>query len=407
MVSHFRFAPLLALALALVPLALDAYLPAFTKIAEHLRISPHEVGLTLSIYVFLLAFGQLVGGPLSDRYGRCPVLFAGLAVFIVGSLLVAMADSLSSMLGWRALQAFGGGWVAVSVPAIVRDHTSGNDTARLFSLIALIMFIAPALAPALGTLLLSVMGWSGIFQFLAVYAILVSVLLRLFLFPALPPTPPPRREPLRALVGNYRHVLGHRTAILLILMQALVFSVMLIYVTHASFLYQDWLGLGNSSFALMFALNVSALAGVALLNRRLLRHFEPEQIFAVAIRLQTLAVVLLLFVLVLPVPRWLLVPSMMIVLGCMGAIGPNVQASIMQYFRELGGTAAAVLGTTQFALGGVLSALSTLVVQGHVGRVGISMFVTSLLAASLVRPVRRSRQALLARAADVGVTSAR
>jgi DHA1 family bicyclomycin/chloramphenicol resistance-like MFS transporter len=378
-----------------VPLALDAYLPSFTQIADHLGVSPHEVGLTLSVYVFLLAFGQLIGGPLSDRYGRCPVMFAGLAVFIAGSLLVTTADSLSAMLGWRALQAFGGGWVAVSVPAIVRDHTSGNDTARLFSLIALIMFIAPALAPALGTLLLSVMGWRGIFHFLAVYAILVSVLLRLFLFPVLPATPPSQREPLRALVGNYRHVLGHRTAILLVLMQALVFSVMLIYLTHASFLYQDWLGLGNGSFSLMFALNVSALAGVALLNRRLLRHFEPEQIFGVAVRLQTLAVILLCFILVLPAPRWLLIPAMMLVLGCMGAIGPNVQASIMQYFRELGGTAAAVLGTTQFALGGVLSALSALVVQGHAGRVGISMFITSLLAASLVRPVRRSRATLI------------
>ena len=141
--SHRRIAPLLALAVALIPFALDAYLPAFPVIARDLGVSSSEVGLTLSVYVFLLALGQLVGGPLSDRFGRRPVLLAGIAIFIAGSLLVTTAESLPFMLAWRAVQAFGGGWVAVSVPAIVRDRTSGAETARLFSLIALIMFLAP------------------------------------------------------------------------------------------------------------------------------------------------------------------------------------------------------------------------------------------------------------------------
>lgn len=351
------------------------------------------MGLTLSIYVFVLALGQLVGGPLSDRFGRRPILLAGLAVFIAGSLLVSAADSLGAMLGWRAVQAFGGGWVAVSVPAIVRDRTSGTETARLFSLIALIMFLAPALAPTIGTALMAVMGWRGIFDVLAVYAVLVGVLMQTLLFRRLQAPGPRRRQPLRALVTNYRHVLAHGTAMRLVALQALLFSVLMLYLTHVPFLLQDWLGLSSSGFSVVFAANVAAMAGVALLNRRLLRHLEPRQILAVAVPVQCLAAVLLLAVTALPVARWLLLPALMLVVASMGALSPNVQASVMQFFRELGGTAAALLGAVQFAGGGLISAGSALLVAGEAWRVAASMLLCVTLASVLMIPVNRRLRA--------------
>lgn len=348
-------------------------------------MSTNEVGLTLSVYVFVLALGQLIGGPLSDRFGRRPILLAGLGVFIVGSLLVAAAATLPAVLASRALQAFGGGWVAVSVPAIVRDRTSGNETARLFSLIALIMFLAPAIAPTLGTLFLTLAGWRGIFWFLAGYALLVGVLLQLLLFHRLDANPR-EREPLHALITNYRHVLGHGTAMLLVALQALNFGVLILYLTHSPFLLQDWLGLGNAGFATVFAANVGAMACVALLNRWLLRRFAPRQILAVAVPMQCLAVALLLAVTALPVPRWLLVPALMAIVASMGATSPNVQASVMQFFRALGGTAAALLGAVQFAGGGLISAASALLANGNAPRVAGSMLACSLLAVLLTMP---------------------
>tara|TARA_Y100001933_G_C19001529_1_gene564823 strand:- start:1853 stop:3004 length:1152 start_codon:yes stop_codon:yes gene_type:complete len=378
---------------ALVPFALDAYLPAFPDIARDLGVPINEVGLTLSVYVFVLAAGQLVGGPLSDRFGRRPVVFAGLAVFIIGSLMVTTATSLPAMMGWRALQAFGGGWVAVSVPAIVRDQTSGRETARLFSLISLIMFIAPAIAPTVGTALMAVLGWHGIFEFLALYAMLVAVLLQTLLFPRAP-VGTGRREPLAALVTNYRHVLGHGTVMMLVALQAVAFSVLLIYLTHAPFLLQNWLGLDNRAFSMVFAVNVAAMAGVSLLNRRLLHRLEPYQILRVSVPLQLTAVLALLAIIVTDAPRWLVIPGLMALIGTMGAIAPNVQASVMQFFRELGGTAAAVLGAVQFAGGGVLSALSALIVQGHAERVALAMLACACAASLLVWPVAaRLRQA--------------
>lgn len=383
---------------ALVPFALDAYLPAFPAIARDFGVSSSEVGLTLSVYIFVLAAGQLVGGPLSDRFGRRPVLFAGLAVFIAGSVLVATANSLPFMLTWRALQAFGGGWVAVSVPAIVRDRTSGTETARLFSLIALIMFLAPAIAPTVGSLLLAFTGWEGIFEFLAVYAVLVGWLLQRYLFRGTPPAPRGRGQPLHTLFTNYRHVLGHGTTMLLVVLQSLAFGVMMIYLTHSPFLLQDWLGLDNRGFSAVFAVNVAAMASVALLNRRLLRHYQPRQILAVSVRLQTVAVTLLLAVLTLPVPRWLLIPALMLIIAAMGATSPNVQASVMQFFRELGGTAAALMGAVQFAGGGIVSALSAVLVQEHAARVAVAMLACSLLASLLMFPI--GRRLKIARAVD-------
>ena len=378
--------------MALVPLALDAYLPAFPDIATDLGVSTSEVGLTLSIYVMLLAAGQLVGGPLSDRFGRRSIMFSGLAIFITGSILVTTTSSLPLMLSARAVQAFGGGWVAVSVPAIVRDRSSGSDTARLFSLIALIMFMAPAIAPALGSALMGAAGWHGIFWFLAGYGVLVALLLHRFLFRGLPAAPR-NRQPLHTLITNYRHVLGHGTTMLLVLLQALTFSVLVIYITHASFLLQDWLGLGNSGFSAVFALNVVAMAAVSMLNRLLLRHFQPRHILAVAVRFQLVAVLMLLAVTLLDLSRWLVIPALMLIVGSMGASSPNVQASVMQYFKKLAGTAAALLGAFQFAGAGVVSAASAVLVRGHAERVALSMLACALIASLIMLPIgRRLRQ---------------
>src|SRR5690606_22548127 len=185
--SDFRLALVLAVAVALGPFALDAYLPAFPAIAATLGVALGDVGLTLSVYVIGLAAGQIIGGPLSDRYGRRPIMYGGLAVFVLGSVLVALSNALSLMLVARGVQAFGGGWVAVCVPAIVRDRVSGNEAARLFSLIALIMFIAPALAPSLGTLLLHWGGWQAVFLYLAGYGAIVLLLMRFTIFRGPPP----------------------------------------------------------------------------------------------------------------------------------------------------------------------------------------------------------------------------
>ncbi len=364
---------------AIGPFALDTYLPAFPDIAADLGVDLPAVGRTLSVYVFALGLAQLVAGPLSDRYGRRVVLFSGLAIFAVASVMVALSDSLGAMMLWRMAQAIGGACCAVSVPAIVRDRTHGQASASLFSLIGIVMLVAPALAPAIGSLLLYQFSWPAIFLFLALYALVVAGTLQRFLFRNLP-VAGKTRTPARTLVTNYVQVVTHGTTMRFIAIQTLAFSVMLVFITHASFIYQDWFGVSNRMFSLLFAANVAAMVTANLLNRRLLKSFHSTQILRAGCAIQAVAVLSLLAVLasgggLLSVALCLVVTG-----GCLGVIIPNNIANALEFFPNLGGTASALLGATQFALGGLISALSTVLVGATPLPVGLVMAACTLSA---------------------------
>ncbi|MET4026313.1 DHA1 family bicyclomycin/chloramphenicol resistance-like MFS transporter [Marinobacter sp. MBR-99] len=356
--SHFQLALLLGMTVALGPLALDAYLPAFPAIAREFAIPHADVGLTLSAYVATLGMAQLVGGPLSDRYGRRNILFIGLAVFALASLMVALADNLASMIAWRVIQGIGGAFCAVSVPAIVRDQVGGQEAARLFGLIGLIMFIAPAAAPSLGALMLALGDWHWIYVLLAAYAFILAVVLQLALFPRLKPRPR-AVTPVRTLVTNYMLVLKHRTTMRFVGIQVMCFSSMMLFITHSSFIYQEWFGLSNSTFSVLFAANIGVMAALNLVNRPLLRTFSSVVLLRVQVIIQFVMLVGLVSVVVLDGPLWAVAGFIIAAVGCQGGIVPNNMANALEFFPHMGGTAAAMLGASQFTLAGAISALSS------------------------------------------------
>ncbi|OJS99292.1 multidrug effflux MFS transporter [Marinobacter nauticus] len=356
--SHFQLALLLGMTVALGPLALDAYLPAFPAIAREFAIPHADVGLTLSAYVATLGMAQLVGGPLSDRYGRRNILFIGLAVFALASLMIALADNLSSMIAWRVVQGIGGAFCAVSVPAIVRDQVGGQEAARLFGLIGLIMFIAPAAAPSLGALMLALGDWHWIYVFLAAYAFFLAVVLQLALFPRLKPRPR-ATTPVKTLVTNYVLVLKHRTTMRFVGIQVMCFSSMMLFITHSSFIYQEWFGLSNSAFSILFAANIGVMAALNLINRPLLRTFSSVVLLRVQVIIQFVMLVGLVSVVLLDGPLWAVAGFIIAAVGCQGGIVPNNMANALEFFPHMGGTAAAMLGAFQFTLAGAISALSS------------------------------------------------
>jgi len=354
--SHPAIALILAMAMALGPLALDTYLPAFPAMASDLGVTVHQVSLTISLYVFVMAFGQLFGGPLSDHFGRDRIMLAGMALFSVASLLIWFTDNLTEVLILRVLQAFGGGWAMVCVPALVRDRLSGQEAARFFSLIGLMMVVAPAVAPSIGSALLAFTGWSGIFIFLCIYSFAVTILLRLLVFSGY-------QRPVHAehisFIGRYKAVLATRPAMRFMFAGAMGFSVMLLFITHASYIYQQEFGVSPSVFALLFGANVIMMLVMNLLNRQLLRRFIPAQILRWVLTIQFFAILLLMAVTYAGAGLWLFVPSMVLAIGLLGAVSPNTQACYMEYFPQHGGTAAALMGATQFFVAALISAAST------------------------------------------------
>ncbi|WP_346341313.1 multidrug effflux MFS transporter [Marinobacter sp. BW6] len=395
LLSHLHLAILLGMTVALGPLALDAYLPAFPEIADGLGVDHGHVGLTLSAYVTTLGLAQLVGGPLSDRYGRKPVLFGGLLIFMAGAVMVSLADSLSDMVLWRIAQGIGGAFCAVSVPAIVRDEVSGQDAARLFGLIGLIMFIAPAAAPSLGSLMLALGEWHWIFLMLACYAAFLVLTLQVALFPRLQPRTP-TTTPIRSLVTNYLLVLRHKTTMRFIGIQVLCFSTMLLFITHSSFIYQEWYGLSNSTFAILFAANIAFMAALNLINRPLLRRFSSVQLVRAQVIAQCLTLVALVASVQFHGPLWLVAGCIIVAIGCQGGIVPNNMANAMEFFPNLSGTAAALLGASQFTIAGAVSTLSSVSGDLTLLSIAISMLACSsgavLLALGAPRAVALAKE---------------
>lgn len=367
---------------ALGPLALDAYLPAFPEIADSLSVGHGQVGLTLSVYVAALGLAQLLGGPLSDRYGRQQVLFTGLAVFSCAAFMVAQAETLPEMLGWRVIQGIGGAFCAVSVPAIVRDQTSGQDAARLFGLIGLVMFIAPAAAPSIGSALLYFSEWHSIFLMLTGYGVVLAVVLHFVLFRRLPPRQKDH-TPVSTLITNYGLVLRHRVTMRFVGIQAMCFSAMLVFITHASFIYQEWFGLSNATFSVLFAANIVTMASLNLFNRRLLNRYQSVQILRVCVFLQAAAVIVLVICAWAGAPYWVIAACIIAAVGFMGAIVPNNMANALEFFPQLGGTAAAMLGASQFTVAGAVSALSTALAGGTLLPIVLTMAACVLVAAVL------------------------
>ena len=359
--SELRLALVLAMSVAIAPFALDAYLPAFPQMAAFLGVTVHDISLSVSVYIGALAIGQLTGGPLADRYGRQVVMLVGLAIFAAASLFISQTKTLDQLLLLRAVQAFSGGWVVVCVPALVRDRVRGIQSAKLFSLIGLMVVAAPALAPAIGGFLLEWQGWNSIFIFLFIYGVLVLAVLKLTVFSAPPPVQFRKADNHHApLWRRYLRVLQTPTALQFIFLQASVFSAMMLFVTHASFIYQEHFSVTTGGFAALFGANVVVMAVMMTLNRLLLSHFSPVAILRGAVALQGIGVLLLLCATQLLPVLWLFAPAMMLSIGAIGAISPNAQAVYMENFSENGGTAAALMGATQFGVAGLVSAASSL-----------------------------------------------
>jgi len=396
--SHLRLALLLGMTVALGPFALDTYLPAFPAIGADLGAEPAAVGRTLAAYVAVFGAGQLLGGPLSDRYGRRPVLLAGLAIFAVAAAMVAQAQTLAAMSAWRAVQGLGGAFCGVSVPAIVRDRTRGNEAARLFGLIGLVMFVAPAAAPGIGSLLLWSASWQAIFIALAVYAALLAILLQRALFRHLP-TRTPDRTPVRTLLTNYVGVFRSGATMRFVGIQAMAFSVMLVFLTHASFIYQGFYGLSNTAFSLLFAANIAAMAGINLVNRRLLRHYDASVVLRGAVISQSIAAAALLLLGANQAPVTAVAPAIIATVACMGAIAPNNMANVLEFFPTRGATAAAVLGATQLTCAGLISAASTWIAGDTLTPIVVTMALAQAGALALALRAPTAMRRALAREA--------
>lgn len=343
---------LLALLTVISPLAVDMYLPAMLNMAQDLNTSIHWVELSISTYLMGFAIGQLAGGPLSDRFGRRPLILLGLSIFTLGSFFLANTDSLQALLIMRFFQALGGGLANVNASAIVRDRFSGGDVARMLSIVAMITMMAPLLAPFLGAFMLNMGGWRSIFYLLSLYGLLALFTLGL----QLPETLNKDGRQYNGPWQDYLRIIKHSITLRLILVQSFAFSGMFIFITAASYLYLQHFGISPTLFPWVFGANVLVMMVMNRLNISLLYRYHSQQILTAGIALQALCALLLVcaFVFKPSVSLWWIMPFIMVSVGSVGLIAANATSLILHEFKDISATANALTGVIQYCLGALM-----------------------------------------------------
>ncbi|MAR01111.1 MAG: Bcr/CflA family drug resistance efflux transporter [Oceanospirillaceae bacterium] len=345
---------LLAMLTAVGPLGIDMYLPAMAQISDSLNSDIHHVELSVSTFLLGFATGQILGGPMSDRFGRKPVILLGLTIYTLASAALVWTGSLDQLLLLRVLQALGGGFAVVNSTAIVRDLFQGKDIARVLSMVAIIMMSAPLLAPMIGSGILQLAEWPMIFASLCLYSgILLLVLLSL-----LPESLPRERRQRQQPWKGYARVIQHPVARRYILCLAGGSSGMFVFITASPYLYLDYFGQSAHIFPWLFGANVIAIMFINRLNMWLLNRYNPQQLIRAGVSLQVAAAVTLLLLSLNEgaFRLYFIVPLMMLFVGAQGLINANCLATIMQNFRNNAGSATALTGVCQFS-GGALAGL--------------------------------------------------
>lgn len=335
---------------ALAPLAVDMYLPALPALAQSLQASPAAVQWSLAVYFIGLACGQMLYGPLADRLGRKPPLYFGLTLFTVAALACATAASIEALIAWRLAQALGGCACMVVVRAVVRDHFDPQTTARVFSLLMLVMGVAPILAPLAGGYLLLWFGWRSIFLFQTLFGLACLVAVALTLAESHPPA---ARSPTHGLLGRalveYRALLGDRRFMGYCLAGGAAQAGMFAYIVGSPFVIIELFGVPAEHFGWVFGANAFGLIAASQINARLLHRVGYARMLALAMR--SVAVFGAVLVIV-GATGFGGLPGLLIPLfGFLTTLGfsfPNASAGALADQGHRAGSASALLGTLQF-----------------------------------------------------------
>ncbi len=339
---------LMALLIAIAPLSIDMYLPAFPAIESALGRPGGEAEFTLASFFIGISLGQLFYGPLSDRFGRKPPLYVGLAVYIGASLGCALAASLEALAAWRFLQALGGCAGMVIARAVIRDRCAAQEAARAFSMLILVMGVAPILAPLLGGWVSGAWGWRALFLVLAGFGLLCLALVAT----AMAETRDSRHaEPLSLArsLADYRRLLGERGFLGYSLAASFASAGMFAYIAGSPHVLIEIYGIPPKHFGWVFGLNALGFIAASQVNARLLKRTPLTTLLRRSLRLTlATAVVLAGFALHGEPPMLPLLVCLFVFMASLGMVNPNANAAALASHGQIAGTASALMGTLQF-----------------------------------------------------------
>jgi MFS transporter, DHA1 family, multidrug resistance protein len=346
----------LGLLSAIGPFAIDMYLPALPSIGRSLHADATAVQMSLTAFFIALSIGQPICGPLSDVFGRKAPLYGGLALFIVASLGCALAPNIATLIAFRFVQGLAACAGMVIPRAVVRDLHTGVDATRLMSMLMLVFSISPILAPLTGSFVIQLAGWRAVFWTVTAAAVVGAAILA-----AVPETRPQSARSAASLTGAlaaYKHLLRDRSFLGLTLVGAFGLSSFFVYLANSPFVLIEHYHLSPRLYSVLFSTNAASFFAVAQLNGWLagrigLRHLVRRAATAYA------AVLTILFALfVSGVDRLdLLAVLLFLGYGCLGMVLPTAAVLALEQHGAIAGSASALMGTMQSAMGSAVMLL--------------------------------------------------
>lgn len=377
---------MLGVMIAVGPLAIDMYLPALPNMASDLSVSTESVSKSVPAYFIGLVVGQLFYGPFSDRVGRVLPMYVGMVLFVLASVVCATAQSEWVLFLGRTLQALGACVTSVVSRAAIRDRLDPVQMSRAFSLMILVMGLAPILAPSLGALLLKFSGWRTLFWFLAGYGVLNLILTKLFLKETL------RNEyrntaPVSQTLNGYAALLKDKRFMMPAVAGGLLQGAFFMYLSISSAFFMEGYHLNAQQFAIAFGANAFGFVLLTQLNARLARHFHLVQLFRVGACIQLVSALCLLVC-----GMWWGTGTPMLVcfvaiFCCVAGLGltqPNASAIALIHQKHRAGLASATQGALTFSVGIFGGFVLSLIATNVVLKLGIAMTVLVVIGTALV-----------------------
>lgn len=337
------------------PFSIDMYLPGFPAIAKDLSAGIAAVQLSLTSYLVGISVGQLLYGPLLDRFGRKIPLYAGLVIYILASLGCALTESVETLIFMRFIQALGGCAGMVAAQALVRDLFPVNKTAQAFSLLTLVIAISPMVAPTLGGYLTTAFGWHSVFIILAVITALIIIAVHFLLPQGNLPDATISLRPKPVLKGFFA-VIKNQQFLIYTLAGGVATAAPFAYIAGSADVFINIYNVSEQQYGWIFAFLAFAMIGTTQLNHFLLKKFTSEQIIQFTLVYQTIVGLMLVAGTWYGIyGKYSLIVLLFIFLTGQGLSNPNATALSLAPFSKHAGSAAALMGSFRMAMGGLVS----------------------------------------------------